>query len=162
MRRPIERPEECPCRDGGIGRAKLPAPDAVGDQRADAVLVPVALRDNRRSKTRRERVHFQVRRRSVHFVDEAEDVRNRKIVEATGERGTAAARGRQRGEQPVQRAILAEEENLVLAAEIVIQVARREVGGDGDVAHAGRGKPARAEHVGGGFQDADAAGIGAQ
>ncbi len=68
---------------------------------------------------------------------------------------------RQRREQAVQRPVLAEEEQLLLAAEVVIQVPRREVGGDGDVAHAGGGEAAGAEHAGGGAHDFDTAGLGA-
>ena len=59
--------------------------------------------------------------------------------------GRLAPRRGERGEQTVERAVLAEKQDLVLAAEVVVQVAGREVGGDRDVAHAGGGEAAVAE-----------------
>jgi len=81
-------------------------------------------------------------------------------AQAPGERTAAAARHRDRAEQALQRAILAEEQQFVLAAEIMIEIAGRQVGGHRDVAHPGRGKAAVAEHAGGGAQDRDAARVG--
>src|SRR6185503_5640530 len=72
-----------------------------------------------------------------------------------------APRVGQRLEQPIERAALAEEEDFVLAAEVVIEIRRREVGGDGDLAHPGGGKAAGAEDAGGGAHDRDPAAVGA-
>ena len=47
----------------------------------------------------------------------------------------------------VQRAVLAIEEDFVLALEVVIQVCRREIGGCRDVAHARVGEAALAEQA---------------
>jgi hypothetical protein len=43
----------------------------------------------------------------------------------------------------------------------MVQIAGRKVGRGGDVAHAGRGKAARATNAGGGLQNVDAARVGA-
>ena len=140
---------------------QLAAADAVADQRTDAPLVTIAFRDDGGAHPGRQRRHLEVRGRSLHVVDEAEDVGDGEVVEPLGERPPAAPRLRERVEQLVERAILAEEEELVLAAEVVIEVGGREVGGDGDVAHAGRGEAVRAEGARGGSQDLDAARVGA-
>ena len=77
----------------------------------------------------------------------------------SGQRATIAPGGSQRGEQPVGGAVLTEEQQLVLAAEVVIQVAGRQIGGDADVAHARRREAALAEDAGRGAHDLDAAGV---
>src|SRR5882724_3603745 len=58
----------------------------------------------------------------------------------------------------VEGNILAEEKNFVLALEVVVKVGGREVGGGGDVAHAGFGKAGNAELFSGGAEDFQAAG----
>jgi hypothetical protein len=85
---------------------------------------------------------------------------NGKLTQALCQRLPIACGRRQRGEQPIERAVLAEEQDFVLAAEVVIEVGRREVGGPGDVAHAGGGKAAAAEDLRRGPQDLDAPRIG--
>jgi len=45
----------------------------------------------------------------------------------------------------VQGIVLAKEEKVMLAAEVVVEICRREGSGGGDVAHAGFRKPAHAE-----------------
>jgi hypothetical protein len=42
----------------------------------------------------------------------------------------------------------------------VVQIAGRQIGGVGNLAHAGGGEAARTKHAGGGAEDLDAAGIG--
>ena len=161
MRGPIERAEEGARCDGGVGRAEGPGTNAVGHERADATLVLIAFGDDARSQTRREGVHLEVRSRSLHLVDEAEDVRDGHVAEAARQRPPLPPGGRQRVEEPIHRAVLAEEQQLVLAAKVVIEVAGGEIRGHGDVAHAGGGEPARAKHAGGGAHDLHAPGIGA-
>lgn len=102
-----------------------------------------------------------MRRRTFDLGDQAEDVADREIAQPFRQRTLVALRIGQRGEQPVERAILAEEEDFVLAAEVVIQVRGREIGGDGDVAHPGGGEATVAEDLRRRAQDADAAGVGA-
>ena len=65
----------------------------------------------------------------------------------------AGARRPTAAEHAIERAVLAVEEDLVLAAEVVVEIRGREVGGLGDVAHAGVGEPALAEHARRGAQD---------
>ena len=64
--------------------------------------------------------------------------------------------------QAIDRAILAEEQQFVLAAEVVVKVAWRQIGGDRDVTHAGGGKTADAEDPRGGAHDRDPASLGAE
>ena len=162
MGRPVERAEKSARGDGRIGGAQGAPTNAVGDQGADAALVPVAFRDDETAQPRREGVDLEMRGRSLEPVDEAQDVRGREIAQAIGQRTPIAARRGECGEQSVERSVLAEEEEFVFAAEVVIQVAGREVGGDGDVAHAGGGEPARAEHARRGPHDFDAAIVGSK
>jgi len=158
---PVERAEERARRDRGVGVLQLAAPDAVANQCTHAAFVAVALGDDGRAHPGRQRRHFQVRGRSLDLVDQAEDMGDGEIVQSIGERPAAAPRRGERLQQPVERLILTEEEELVLAAEVVIQVGGGEVGRDGDVAHAGRGEAVRAERPRGGPQDLDAPRVGA-
>jgi hypothetical protein len=159
---PVQRAEKRARGDGGVGRAQRRAPDPVGDERAHAALVLIALGDDRRAQPRRQRIDLEVRRRSLDLIEQAPDVRHRQLVQTVGERpGAVAARLGQRLEQAIERSTLAEEEDLVLAAEIVIEVARREIGGDGNLAHPGGGEAASAEDARGGAHDGDAPAVGA-
>jgi hypothetical protein len=156
VRRPVEGAKECSRRHSGVGAAAARR----GDERPDAALVAIALGDNPLAQTGRQRVHCQVRGRAFHLVDQTQHVSDRQAAEADGERSRIFPRGGKRREQTVQRPVLAEEEQLLLAAEVVVQVAGGEVGGDGDVAHAGGGEPAGAEHPCGGAHDLHTAGVG--
>ena len=76
--------------------------------------------------------------------------------ERAGDRPADRSRCARRGdgvEHAIERAVLAVEEHLVLAVEVVVEVRRRQVGGDGDVAHAGVGEAALAKEAGGRAQD---------
>ena len=162
VRRPGQGAEKRAGGDGRVGGPQRATLDAAGDQAADAALVAIALGDDRRAKARRQGVDLEVRRRSLDLVDKAEDVRHRHVVKTVGQRPEAvAARQRQRLEQAIERAVLAEEQDLVLAAEVVVEVARRQVGGDGDLAHAGGGEAPGAEHPRRGVHDVEAAPAGA-
>lgn len=156
---PVQGAEERACADRRVGASERATPDAIGDEGADAALVAIALGHDARTEGRRQRVHRQVRRRPLDLVEQAEHVRSGHLVQAVGERGVGTPGRGERFEQPIERAVLAEEQDLVLAAEVVVQVARRQVGGDSDVAHAGGGKPAGAEDARGGAHDRDAARI---
>ena len=123
-RRPIEGAEESARRDDRIGRPQRTGLNAVYDERAHAALVPVALRDDERAKPAGKGVHFEVRRGALDFVDEAQHVRFGERLKPRRDRLAAAAGGRECGEQPVQGPILAEIEQFVLAAEVVIEVSR--------------------------------------
>jgi hypothetical protein len=85
----------------------------------------------------------------------------RERAKTNGDGRGAAPRIGERGQQPVERAVLAEEQDLVLPAEVVIEIAGREIGGDGNLAHPGGRESAAPEHPGGGFQDLQAARLGA-
>ena len=75
-------------------------------------------------------------------------MRHSHVVQAAGQRPLAiASRFGQRLEQAIERSILAEEQDLVLAAEVVVEVTGRQVGGDGDVPHAGGREAARPKHL---------------
>ena len=161
VRRPVERAEKSARRDGRVAAPQLAAANARGDERADAVFVAIALGDDRRAQAGRQRVDLEVRRRPFHAVDQTEDVGHRQCVQPGAERAARRAGGAERAQQAVERPILAEEEDLVLAAEIVVQIAGGEIGGDGDLAHAGGREAAGAEDAGGGAQDLEAAGVGA-
>jgi hypothetical protein len=162
VRRPVQRAEERAGGDGRIGGPELAATDPVRHECAHAAFVAIPFGDDALAQTRGERIDFEMRRRSLHLVEQTENVAGGQRPQPCGERGVAAARLAECGEQPIERAVLAEEEQFVLAVEVMIEVAGRQVGGRGDVAHAGGGEPVRPEHPGGGAEDADAPGVGAQ
>src|SRR6267142_4421713 len=62
------------------------------------------------------------------------------------------------GDQAIEGIVLAEEEDFVFAAEIVVEIGGREVGGCGDFAHSGFCVAAGAEFASGGAQDVQPAG----
>src|SRR5262249_40221670 len=95
------------------------------------------------------------------FVDEAEHMGGSEAMKPCVN-STVRRSGRgERVQQAVEGPILTEEEELVLAAEVVIQVARREVGGDGDLAHARGSESSEAEDVSGSSEDLDSPSLGA-
>jgi len=85
---------------------------------------------------------------------------------ARGDRGigrpASALRRGDGGEHLVERAVLTVVEDLVFAAEVVVEVAGRQIGGDGDVAHAGGGEAAVAERARGRFEDGQPPRLGAK
>ena len=161
VRRPVQRAEKRARGDGGVGRAERAGPDAARDQRADATLVLIALGDDARAQTRGQRVDFEVRGGSFDLVEQTENMGRRHVAQAAGERPAALARGGQRIEEAIDRPVLAEEEQFVLAAKVVIEVGRGEVCCRRDVAHAGRRESPRPEDARRGAHDLDPAGVGA-
>ena len=82
-------------------------------------------------------------------------VRAQHVPEPPGEPVAAAAPGsRQSAQHEIERAILAEVEDLVLAGEVVVEVGRGQVGRFRDVAHPALGEPAVAEDTRRGAEDA--------
>ena len=71
------------------------------------------------------------------------------------------ARGRHGVEHAIERAVLAIEQQVVLAVEVVIEVRGRKIGGVGNVAHAGVGESAIAKQLGRGAQDGVALAVAA-
>ena len=162
LRRPVERAEKGAGRDRRVSRGERSPRDARGDERADAALVAVAFGDDHRAALRRQRIDLEVRRRALDLGDQAQRVTYGELAQSIRQwPACVALRGGQRREQAVQRSVLTEEEDLVLAAEVVIEVGRRQIGGDGDVAHAGGGEAAAAEDLRRGAQDVDAPRFGA-
>lgn len=157
---PVQRAEKGARGDLGVRAGEQAASHARGDQRPDGSLVAVALRHDWRAQAGRQRVDFEVRRGTLDLVEDAQDVGDGEIAQALREGPAPGARGGGGREQPIQRPILAEEEDLVLARKVVVQVARREVGGHGNLAHAGGGEAARPEHLRGGAENLDPAAVG--
>ncbi len=159
VRGPVQRAEE---RAGGDGRVRGPEHGVAnpgGDERANAAFVAIALGDDPRAKARRQGVHFEVGRRALDVVEENADVRAGDAAQPRREGAGVAPGGRERVQKPIERAILTEEQEFVLAAEVMIEIARRQVGRDGDVAHAGCGEATGAEHASRGADDRDAPGV---
>ena len=158
---PVDGAEEGAGGDAGVGSPQRAGADAVGDQRPHAALVAIALADDCRAQAAGQGVELEVRRRSLELVEQAQNVRRGEAAQADRQRIGGAPRFGEGGVQPIQGPILAEVEQFVLAAEVVIEVARREIGGDRDVAHAGGGKAALAEDPRRGPEDLHPAGVGA-
>jgi hypothetical protein len=148
VRGPVECAEKRARADLRIGRAKRTRPDPFVHERPDAPLVPVPLRDNPRTQPSRQGVNFEMGCRPFDLVDETPYVGFRQSAESGGEWTVRALRGHQRGQQALQRAVLTEVEQLVLALKVVIQVAGREIRGDGNLAHAGCSEPPFPEEPG--------------
>jgi hypothetical protein len=159
--RPVERAEKGARGDGGVGGAQRAAADAVDDQRADAVLVAIAFGDDEAAQARRQCIHFEMRGRAFHLVEQAEHMGDREAAEPIRDRPAIAPRVDERREQAVERAVLAEEQDLVLPAKVVIEIAGGEVGGDRDLAHARGGEPVGAKGARRGAHDLEPAVIGA-
>src|SRR2546423_2114115 len=102
---------------------------------------------------------------AFNLVEQAEDVSSRELPKAVGKRTAipppTLLGGGQCLEQAVERPVLAEEEQLLFAAKVVVQVPEREIGGDRDITHAGVSEATGAEDLRGGAHDGDAAGVGA-
>ena len=147
MRRPVERAEKGPGGDGRFGAAAARR----GDEGAHSALVAIALGNDPVAKRRRQGVDFEVSGGAFEAIDETEHVRDGEPAEARRERTPILRAGRARGgqgvEQAVQRAVLTEVEQLLLAAEVVIQVAGRQIGGNPDVPHACRREAVLAKHA---------------
>jgi hypothetical protein len=161
VRGPVQRAEKCAGGQGRVGRGEGAGADAAGDQSANAALVAIAFGDHRGAQPFRQHVEFKVRGRALHVVDQAEHVRGGEPAQAVDERRVAAACLLQRRQQAIEGPVLAEVEQFVLALEVVIQIARRQIGGDGDLAHAGGGEAAVAKDPRRRPQDRDPPRIGA-
>jgi hypothetical protein len=93
------------------------------------------------------------------FLDQTQFVGEREGAEARGDRRAHPHRVGQRVQQAIERLILAEEEELLLAAKVVIEVAGGEIRGRGDVAHPGCGEAAVVKDARGGAQDFEPSGV---
>lgn len=158
--RPIEGAEKSARGDDRIGRRERAAADAAGYERADAVFVAVSFGHDERAEPAGEGVDLEVRGGAFDLVQETQHVRLRELTKSGDERTIASARLGERREQVIERSILAEKQQLVLAAKVVVEVARRQVGFYSDLAHAGRRKASGAKDASGRSQNADASGIG--
>ena len=158
---PIERTEKGARGDSGVCRCQFAPPDAGGDERPDLALVSIALGHDQRAQPRRERIHLEVRGGPFHLIENAEHMGDGQGSEPPGQRGAARAREFRSRQQAIQRPILAEEEDLVLPGEVVVEVSRRQIGGDRDLAHPRGGESPRPEDVCGSAEDLDTPEVGA-
>src|SRR5262245_46635862 len=161
MSRPIERAEKCAGCDLAIGFRELTAADPGFDEGANALLVEIALGQDRVSKLWRQRCGLEMRRRSLDFVEQTEHMGGSERAKPFGNGcrrlGARAVGGR---DEPIERAALAKEEDLVLACKVAIEISGRQVRLNGDVAHAGRGEAPKPEDGGCGAQNFEPAVIG--
>jgi hypothetical protein len=160
MGRPVERAQKSARGDDRIRRRELAATDAPGYEPADAVFVAVPFGHDERAEPAGEGVDLEVGGRALDFVQEAKNVRLCKLTKPLDERTIGAARFGERGQHVIESAVLTEEQQLVLATKVVVEVARRQVGFDGDLAHTGGREAPGAKDASGRSQDADAPGIG--
>ena len=152
---PVERAEKGACGDRRVLDAERAGGDAFGDESADAALVAIALGDDDLAEPAGKGIDLEVRGRSFDLVDQAQHVGGGELTHARRQRPAIAPRRRQRAQEPIERSILAEEEQLVLPAKVMIEIAVGQVGGDGDVAHAGGAEPPFAERARRRFEDVD-------
>ena len=157
---PVERAEKSARGNRRVAAAKLAPLHPAGDERSDAALVLVALGDDERAQFCGQGIDLEVRRRTLDAVDEAQHVGDGEGTKPAGERPPASRHFVERREEAIERAILAEVQQLFLAAKIVIKVGRGQVGRDGDLAHPGGGKTTVPEDSGRGAEDLEPAAIG--
>jgi hypothetical protein len=152
---PIEGAEKGPRRHGRLGAAAA----LFGDERPHTALVAIAFGDDPLSEAWRQGIDLEMRSGAFHFIDQAEDVGEREVSDAGGEGSSIFSGESQRRKQAIQGLVLAEEEQLLLAAEVVVQVPMRQVGGDRDVAHPGGGEAAGPKDARGGAHDLHTTGV---
>jgi hypothetical protein len=158
---PIERTEKGARGDSGVCRCQFAPPDAGGDERADLALVSIALGHDQGAQPGRERIDLEVRGGPFHLIENAEYMGDSQGSNPPGQRGVAGAREFRSRQKAIQRPILAEEQDLVLPGEVVVEVSRRQIGGDRDLAHPRGGESPRAEDVCGSAEDLDPPEVGA-
>ena len=95
---PVEGAEKGPRRHSGLD----PAAALLGDERPHTALVAIALGDDPLAEAGREGIDLQMRPGSFHFVDQAEDVGDREVADACGERPSILPGEDQRREQTIQ------------------------------------------------------------
>jgi hypothetical protein len=161
VRGPIERAEKCPRADLWIRGPKRTRADPLLDERPDAPLVSIPFRNNPGTQPSRQGVNVEMGRRPFDLVEQTADVGFGQGTDSSGERAVGAVRRRQRGQQALQRPVLTEVEQLVFAAEVVIQVAGRQIRSDGNLAHAGCREAPLPKQPGCGSKDLDPPRIGA-
>lgn len=97
-------------------------PDSVGDELADTSLVPIALGDDVRAEVVGQGIDLEVSRGAFDLVDQTQHVIHREATKPFLKGAPAPPRVRERREQPIERAVLAEEQEFVLAREVVVEV----------------------------------------
>ena len=162
--KPLHGPVECaqkrPGGDRRVGLRQFAAPDAGRDQRTDGAFVAIAPGDHRGAPPGGQGVELEVRRRPLYLFDQTAHVIGSQRAQPRRHRSLAAPGGGGVGQEAIERAVLAEIENLVLAAEVVVKVGGGEVRGHRDIPHASSGKAHRLEHPGGGGEDRGAPRLG--
>jgi hypothetical protein len=124
VRGPIERAQKSARGDGRVGGIQRSAPDAFANERAHAALVPVAFADDERSETWGQRIHFEMSSGPLDLVEQAQDVGDCQVAQSTRQRPAVTPCGGQGCEQTPERPVLAEEQQFVLAPEVVVQIPR--------------------------------------
>ena len=131
------------------------------DERTHRSFVAVALGDDPPPQRGGQGIHFEMCGRALDLVDDAADMCRGQGMQSNREPPLLGLRRANGSQEPVERSVLAEEQDLFLAGKVVIEVGRRQVGGNGNLPHAGRGEPAAPEHARRGAQDVDPALLGA-
>jgi hypothetical protein len=152
--RPVQRAEHRPRDDGGIHLHELAGTDSVGDDLANRLLVAIAFLDDLRAQRRRQRFRLQMRGGTLDLVQQRLEVCGEDGAQPLACRFRRAAGRDCRLNHPVERAILAVEEQLILAIEVVIQVCGRDIRCFRDISHARIREPALAKELRGGAENA--------
>ena len=125
---------------------------------AAAICSTVAPDDDRLQMRGRQRLEVEEQRRTVQFVEDRVDERAHQPAQLVLGRHPAVLDVVEQLHQPIERVLVAGEENLLLVLEVVIEVALLHVERRGDFLHGGAVIPEAAERFGGAFQDVDAGG----
>src|SRR5260370_2519376 len=124
---PVQSAQDRAGRESRVARNEFTGTNACGDELPQTFFITVALVENAVLQSARQRGGQEVRRGSPDFIDDAGPVRHNHGITFFRGSDAQAADFLQRCAQAVQSAVLTEENDLVFAAKIVIEVGRGEV-----------------------------------
>src|SRR6266850_2552443 len=154
---PVQGSEDGARGERRITRHELSGAGACDNELTHTLFVAITFYDQGPLQARRQSAGQEMRGRSFDFVEDAAQMGDDYQSELLGGAGSRAAGLLEGRDQAVEGNILAEKKNFVFPLEVVVEIGGREVGGGGDVAHAGFGKAADAELFSGSTQDFQAA-----
>lgn len=155
---PVEGPEDGARGESGIAGHEFPGAGTCGDQLAHAFFVTIAFQDKTLLQAGRESAGQEMGGGAFDFVEDTAQMRNDDQAQFFRSGGFGTARLLKSGEEAIESDVLAEEKNFVLTLKIIVEISGGEVGGGGDVAHAGFGEAGGAKSFSGGAKDFQAAG----
>ena len=155
---PVEGSEDGARGESGIAGDEFSGAGASGDQMTDTFFVMVTFYDETPLQAGRQSAGQEMGGGAFDFVKDAAQMGNDDQAQFFRCAGFGAARLLEGGDQAIESDVLAEKKDFVLALEIIVEIGGGEVGGGGDIPHAGFGEAGDAKLFSGGAEDSQAAG----